>query len=284
MKKASFWLVFGVVLLWGITESAFYFAKQKNETAVVQATVNPSNPEETYIEPKTTAELERYFTDFDRNAVPRIFVKNFPVDFGLKGNSALFAKVLLPYLLKENEQLEKDRVEILALCTKVFQNKPLTASEEMLWNAYVTRYEIFEPDKPTEAQALTDMVDKISPSLAIAQALEETYLGRVHLNSVFGLYHWNDEGKYVRTTYPTLQEQVEAYVLQMNRAPSYYRWRDWRKIHRPTRYNNPGRVFLKGLEPYHPEDREYIVRVDRLYEKYQLETLDFSHLQKKGNK
>ena len=44
--------------------------------------------------PKDTQELEKLFANFNRQAIPRIFVGSFPDDFSQNGSPALFAKTL----------------------------------------------------------------------------------------------------------------------------------------------------------------------------------------------
>ncbi len=285
MLKVYMPVVLGVLLSWGILETALYFYQKETQpvpSVSVQLEERPSS-ERVFIQVKTTEELAEKLKNFDRLAVPRIYIENFPGDFSWNADPALFVKALLPYILYQNEQLEAERKELFKISTKIFNNQPLTEQEQSFFNALVTKYEVFEVGPLSQAHELLQRVDKVSPSLAMAQALDTTQGGKINLDAPFGIYKWNEKGLYDRERYPTLEKAVEEYVSQLNKAESYYRWRGLRTIHRPTKYALPGRVFLKGLAPYEPDNPDYIERIRGVYNQYLLDNLDFAKLEEGEN-
>ena len=68
---------------------------------------------------ESTEQLEELFKGVKYDSLPRIFIRRFPADFGQKGNPALFAEVLLPHLLRQNELLLAERDAFLAIVNKM---------------------------------------------------------------------------------------------------------------------------------------------------------------------
>ena len=286
MTKVYLPVILGVLLLWGILEGVVYFYQEREHSvpvATMELSENMISDKRVFTQVKSTKELAEKFKNFNRLSVPRIYIENFPDDFSWNADPALFVKTLLPYILYENEQLEAERKKLFNISTKIFNNQELTEQEKLFFNALVTKYEVFEVGPLSQAHELLQRVEKVSPSLAMAQALDTTQGGKINLDGPFGIYKWNKEGLYDRERYATLDEAVKEYVSQLNKAESYYRWRLLRTIHRPTKYSLPGRVFLKGLAPYEPDNPNYIERIRDVYNKYLLDNLDFSKFEEEKN-
>ena len=221
-----------------------FYLKKKNEAIA-------------FSDVQTTEELRHLLNDYDYDNTPRIFVRNFPADFKEKGDLPLFVRTLLPHILRENELLSLERKAFLKLADKIKTHQNLTPKETAFFNDLVLKYEVLKPDLAGQADKLYDQVDRISPSLAIVQALYGTMYMDENFNSPFDVYRWNKEKQYERVIYPNLAEAVADYALELNRGISYDSFHHKRSIYRDTQYELPGSVFAEDLSLYMIEEKEY---------------------------
>lgn len=231
------------------------------------------------IYPKTTQELAKLFETFDRQSVPRIYVGAFPEDFKENGTPALFAKTLLPLILAENEKIVVERQKLLPIVVKIRHGETLTDQEAQFFDYLKTKYDVVEPGQLYTVKELLQRVDRVSPALAITQALEATQGGK-DLASIFGINKWNEAEEFVPAIYPDLRQAVADYALHLNTTVPYYVFWELRSLNRDKRQPMKARVFMDGLTSYRYGDRFYVQKLMDVYEKYGLSNLDDTQLEK----
>ena len=231
---------------------------------------------------QTTEELEKLFKDIRYDKIPSIFVRQFPNDFVDKGTPVLMATVLLPHILRQNELLLAERKAFLALAEKLKNNEPFTENEENFWTGLVYKYEVLNPDKIGQQEFLYRRIDRISPSLAIAQSIEATQNGKIHLNTPFDVRRWNDKKEYDFVHYDDLASAVADYALELNRGYSYFKFHMLRSAQRPSRTPLKGKIFARGLKYYKLEDPAYLQKLQKVFKWYKFEKLDESQFEGKN--
>lgn len=235
-----------------------------------------------WTEVQTTAELEDLFKDVQYDKMPRVFVRRFPADFAQKGSPALMATVLLPHILRQNELLLAERAAFLALADKLKNNQPFTQKEEEFWTNLIYKYEVLNPDKIGQQEFLYRRIDRISPSLAVAQSIEATQNAKIHLNSPFDVRRWNDKKVYDFVVYDDLASAVADYALELNRGYSYLKFHMLRSAQRPSRTPLKGKIFARGLTYYKLEDVAYLQKLQEIFKWYQFEKLDEAQFERKN--
>ncbi len=223
---------------------------------------------------QTTDELAGLFKDVRYDRVPRLFVRQFPSDFAQKGNPALFAMVLLPHLLQQNELVLVERAAYLALADKLKNGDKLNDEEEAFWNDLVLKYEVLNPDKNGQMETLFRRIERVSPSLAIAQGLEATNDAKQDLDSPFDVRRWNEQKQYDYVKYPDLASAVADYALELNRGYSYLKFHIMRSARMESKKPLKGSDFLRALEYYKIEDADYIQKLRAIFDWYGFQVLD----------
>lgn len=143
------------------------------------------------------AALDRIGFDLDAVAqgyisVPRILLASLPPDLdrldGLDARKALFVRALLPVILYVNDQIGADRQMLLGIHNKLARGDTLAAEEVQWVLSLADTYDQADAD----VDALLKKVDVIPPSLALAQAVEESGWGTSRIareqNALFGQF------------------------------------------------------------------------------------------------
>ena len=282
MKKWIFLLLFVFI---AITSGMYLYELDKSRKldAPIAHHLSTKKTKEcvTFTDVKTTEELKNLFKDARYDRMPKIFIRRFPDDFAKEGNPALFAAVLLPHLLRHNEFLADERDAFLILNDKIKKGQSFTDAEEAFWNRLVLKYEVLNPDKAGQKEILYDRVDRISPSLGVAQALEATDLATKDFDAPFGVRRWNDKKEYDFVRYANLADAVEDYALELNRGRSYLPFHLTRSAQRSA-IEKPllGKNFARGLTYYKIEDPAYVKKLEKIFERYKIQDLDESKFEK----
>ena len=235
-----------------------------------------------FVDAENTAKLKNLLGMYAYNQVPRVYVRNFPSDFAQNGDLDTFIRTLLPYILRQNELLQLERRALLNITEKIHKDYPLTEKEEAFFNTLIEKYETLERDYKGHASALYHRVDRISPSLAVVQALEATEYMKTNFQSPFGVRRWNAQKEYQQVVYPNLAKAVEDYALEINRGLSYDLFHNKRSIYRGSHYELPGRAFVKGFDLYKSEQKDYIQKITKFLDDFDEQDVDFATF-KKGN-
>lgn len=245
--KIKFWITLLSFFFWVQTASSA--SVNKNDGALIISKIS-------------TAELQdlfaRYnFDEFDRMKlkVPRIYLKTLPSDWKdfPEGNikNRLFIKILLPLVLKVNEQISKERADLEKISDKLSAHEELSEKEKKFVEEKAAEYDVFTPAKdesriPVLLLGLMENVDVLPPSIIIAAAGIYSDWGTSRLalegNSLFREELWytdeglapneNKDSEYRYKTFKDLEECLASYMLKMNSHVNYKSIRYARKVAR----------------------------------------------------
>ncbi len=208
----------------------------------------------------------------DGSPVPEAYLASLPPDLGqlreTKERKRLFFQVMLPLILRVNQDILIDRQRLWQLRANRLLGRPLDAVDRLWLTAIADRY----GTAPDDIDALLTRVDVIPPSLALAQAAKESGWGTSRFarrgNAMFG--QWTtaagrglvpldrdpDKDHLVRA-FATLKDSVRAYMLNLNTHRAY---RELRAARADTRRAGDP---LNGLTLAH-----FLFRYSELREEY----------------
>ena len=205
--------------------------------------------------------------------VPRRYVATLPPDLdgveSVDERKQLFIKAVLPVVLRVNEELEADRARLAGLADAMKHGDPLGFSDQLWLDAQYRRYEV----EDGQIGELLRRVDIIPPSLALAQAAEESGWGTSRFaregNALFGQYTDPDgpgieplseaaAGKYRIRSYDSIYETVRSYALNLNHHRAYEKFREMRAELRTTRAPLDGHKLAGTLTRYSERGKDYI--------------------------
>jgi Bax protein len=225
--------------------------------------------------------------------VPRVFAEAMPSDMAAIPSSderkRFFIKLMLPLVLEANERLMVDRSHLIYLMS--LQRVGLDpALADRRWLADM--YELYEVAPGDDAELLR-RVDMIPPSLALAQAAQESGWGTsrfVHEgNALFGQRVWEagdgmvpddraaGQSHEVRS-FDGLNGSVLAYMVNLNRHPAYANFRDLRMSLRRTDRPLDPLLLAGGLGGYSEEGRGYIEKIRAIIRANDLTDFDRARL------
>jgi Bax protein len=221
------------------------------------------SPQEKHFQVSSVKELDHVFQNCDytltkathEGKVPRLYLTKLPKDMSKKSRSSnpTFIQVLLPHILKVNEQILADRKRLVELKEQQ-KARHLRHTEKMWLMKLASDYRC----KSTKIDALLVHVDIIPPSLALAQAIIETGGGRSsaarNKNSTFGYM----KTKTQVATFQNLQQNVEAYAANLNRHSAYGSFRKVRAELRATNQPLCGIKLASCLDKYSIRKAAYI--------------------------
>lgn len=246
---------------------------------------------------RTVEALEALFARLDyrldrvreRGVVPRLLVRRMP--HGLSGlrevdrRKALFIRITLPLILTANEAILRDRRRIERLRSARIRHGLLPAGEER-WLLHVFATYKVEPSRFGE---LLSRVDIVPPSLALAQAAEETGWGTSRFvrrgNALFGERTFKGgKGMVPRRKPPgdnfrirrfgQLLAAVDAYVSNLNSHPAYAKFRARRSEMRAAKGTLDATALAAGLEAYSVRRHAYVETVRTIIRTNALAELD----------
>lgn len=204
----------------------------------------------------------------------------------VKEKKDIFFRLITPLVLMSNEAILRDRkrlqkepldsewIKTLAIKYKVLANKDTNITQETF-------------DK------LNKRVDIIPPSLALAQAAEESGWGTSRFtsegNALFGQWDFSGEGMrpkeqrtelgdYGLARYDTPLDSVKGYMLSLNTADAYLDLRTVRQDLRNKDEKITGWELAKSLHRYSERGEAYIEGLHNMMSYNKLQTLDYAYL------
>jgi Bax protein len=244
-------------------------------------------PQEKYIQVSSVKELGKVFNNLDytlakaksEGQVPRLFLSKLPQDMKHKKKSSNsdFVQVLLPHILRVNEQILSDRERLLDMQERKQNGQHLRHSEKMWLSKLASEYRC----KSTKIESLLMHVDIVPPSLALAQGILETGGGRSHAalkkNSPFG--YMATKTKVAK--FESLQHSVEAYVKNLNRHQAYSVFRKDRASLRAKNQTLCGHKLASCLTKYSVRGTAYTRDLQHLIHNRGLKAYDSGHVRLK---
>ena len=229
----------------------------------------------------------------DQVEVPRVFLANLPSDLDTLSSTdarkLLFVQTMLPLILKANETILLERGQLLALRAHTESGRTLTAEDAAWLNDLAERYGA----ESTDFHRLLRRVDIVPPSLALAQAAEESGWGTSRFvrqgNAVFGQYTFSEElglapidredGKnhYIRS-YDHLLDGVKSYMRNLNTHAAYRSFRKSRADMRANGQRIDGFKLAGKLLSYSERGKEYVETIQALIRANSFAPLDKARL------
>ncbi len=234
-----------------LTKPRFIPAKARgSETLLDGVEVRPPDAGHVIQSLNSAAVLERTFTQMGydlelvangETEVPRVFLASMPDDIDkmleTKKRKGLFFKTVLPLVLQVNEEIVEDRARLSKLRKSKNRGDKIGPVDRLWLIVMFERYKTRRGD----LAALMQRVDIIPPSLALAQAAEESGWGSSRFvregNAMFGQWTTSkstqaitpkqrDEGRTHRIkAFDSLLQSVRAYARNLNTHRAYRKLR-----------------------------------------------------------
>jgi Bax protein len=247
---------------------------------------------------RDAADLERFFIEEDyrlpaaaaagRGAVPRLAVGSLPRDMGevadLDLRKALFLRTLLPLVLQANREVRRARGKVMA-ALDARERGQLGATDAVWLDAIAHWYGA----NPGDAADLLSRIDAVPPSLALAQAAQESGWGTsrfaLRANALFGQRSWGDaapglapreaaRSDFKVRAFPDLMSGVRAYLHNLNSHPAYQDLRERRARARALGMPPHALDLVQSLTRYSEEGTAYVEALSELIRSNRLEALD----------
>lgn len=225
--------------------------------------------------------------------VPPVFLASMPADLGDLPEPAarkrIFFKAVLPLVLRVNDDIRTERRRVLHVVQAMEAGHGVAAAERAWLKRTMERYEVQDDD----VHELLRRVDVIPPSLALAQAAEESGWGTSRFvregNALFGQYTTAvnghllpdglDHGHGVRIqAFPSLLQSVDAYALNLNTHNAYRSFRQTRAEMRADGGTLDGAALAKTLDRYSARGKAYVRTILSLIRGNNLAPLDGARL------
>jgi len=225
-------------------------------------------------------------------AVPRLLVASFPGDLAQLPSATdrkrVFIQALLPLVLTANERILAERSRVKALRAVLAADRPLGARNEAWLARMYDRYGTDDIDE------LLRRVDIVPPSLAIAQAAEESGWGTSRFaregNALFGQRTYRPqragivpqaraEGeRFTVRAYGQLLDAVRAYKGNLNTHAAYDEFRRRRAALRAAGRPVDGSRLAAALSRYSARGADYVASIRRIIRVNRLDQLDRARL------
>lgn len=225
--------------------------------------------------------------------VPRLFLTSLPADIGDVRETAtrknIFFRTVLPLILQVNEEILTQRKRLWELRFKSRIGQPLRAADRLWLMVMAERYKT----KSNDIDALLSRVDVIPPSLALAQAAEESGWGTSRFaregNALFGQWVFTDKthlkpkqreaGKRHQVmAFHSLFAAARAYAQNLNTHLAYKSFRQKRSNMRRSGGPLDGHQLAGALQRYSERGDEYIKSLRIIITVNGLEALDEARL------
>jgi len=255
---------------------------------------------------ESALDLDAHFRQMDyllanvrnfQNFVPRLYLKNLPPDIAdiesIKKRKQFFIKAILPVILRINEDIIEARERLTKLKKTSELGIALTKSQNIWINRLAERYET----TPEDWDSLLSRIDIVPPSLAIAQAAEESGWGTSRFaregNALFGQYTFvasdgmlpekREHGEqHLIRSYSSLFEAVGSYMHNLNYHPAYAEFRQERKYLRDNAMGLDGIQLVGKLIRYSERGTKYIEAIRHIIRSNDLSPLDHARLHEDG--
>ena len=225
--------------------------------------------------------------------VPRVYLEKLPEDIAEETSVTLrkrvFIKTILPVVLRVNEDILATRKKLQKLRDILDSGVSLTDEQRDWLYQMANRYET----NPYDWDVFMARVDIVPPSLAIAQAAEESGWGTSRFaregNALFGQYTFSASNgmlpearangrRHLIRVYENLIEGVRSYIHNLNYHLAYKEFRAARKWLR--NHDNPidGHTLAGELIRYSERGIAYVKTLRRIMHVNELLPLDHARL------
>ena len=201
-----------------------------------------------------------------------------------KKRKNLFIKIILPLVIKENNNIKFDRKKLFGIL-----NKSKNTMREKKWiESKFKQYGVLNKDLST----LKVRMDEVPVSMAIAQAAKETGWGTSRFaqegNALFGQWTWSGEGirpanaegdsTHKVMKFKVLQASVKAYQRNLNTHSSYKGFRGARADMRGKKKKLDSMILSEYLDKYAETGKEYVRILQQIIRQNNLKDFDDAKL------
>ena len=201
-----------------------------------------------------------------------------------KKRKELFIQIVLPLIIKENNNIRLDRKKLFSIL-----NKSKNTKIEKIWlNSKFKQYGVVNKDLST----LKIRMDEVPNSMAIAQAAKETGWGTSRFaqegNALFGQWTWSGEGikplaaddnsTHKVMKFKILQASVRAYQRNLNTHSSYKDFRSNRAQLRVEGKKLDSMILTEYLDKYAETGKEYVRVLQQIIKQNDLTDFDDARL------
>ena len=219
--------------------------------------------------------------------IPRVFVQALPSDLDgiadVERRKRLFLQILLPQILRLNEDIRADRARLIAIA----QTPPdAQSTENAAWLARVAQeYRA----NPADYASLLARVDAVPPSLAIAQGAIESGWGTSRFaltgNALFGQRTFDlsragfrpkdvEDANFKVRRFESLMESIWGYMITLNTHPAHAQFRQLRAQMRKEGDAIDSMALAATLTRYSEEGERYVSLVQNVISENNLRRLD----------
>ncbi len=235
--------------------------------------------------------------------VPRIYLSRIPRNWkdkyvdkiSVAHKKLLFFRLLVPGILRCNELILDDRNRL-----KTIASKASVTNKDLLWLLpLAVKYSVVNEKATTidrkQLETLIHRVDIIPPSLAMAQAADESGWGTSRFaeqgNSLFGQWTWGGKGiaskgkqigkgNYKVASFDHPIDSIAAYMLNLNTQHSYADFRNKRAALRRQGKEITGLALVGSMVHYSQHGKTYVHDLENLIHYNHLTTVDGAYLAK----
>ena len=204
----------------------------------------------------------------------------------IKKQKRAFINIMLPLIQNENRKILVLRRKILKIFADPFY---MLNMKDLLFLAKVARE--YKIDNITNKEEFLKKIDTIPPSLALAQAAIESAWGKSRFarvaNNIYGHWEYSNRGlkpkssyehikiKYSIKIFPSIEDSIKAYMLNLNRNRAYRLFREKRYQFRREKKIFTGIEAAKTLKNYSQLKEEYVKRLITLIKANDLLKYDY---------
>lgn len=265
------------------------------QSAVRQETSAPAE----VIAAGTHQELKTFFANYgyDWNTlsegVPPLILASLPGDLDriprITEKKRVFFLSLLPMVLMANEEISRQREELLGLLERHDAGDRLSPDERDLLASLSREYEVEEdPLSARGREMLLRRIDIVPPSMALAQAATESAYGTSRFarkgNNLFGEWTFTpgtglvpkerpDGATYEVRRFGTLYDSVRSYMRNLNTHQAYLALRKQRQHLRDAGQPLRGADLARGLVQYSTRGEAYVEDVRAIIRRNHLSLL-----------
>ena len=228
--------------------------------------------------------------------VPNVFLAALPADLAdvrvAQQRKDLFVAMILPLVLRENDEIAANRARLMEIMEQSERGAKLAADDRLWLAAMAERYDTDSAD----LEELSRRLDIIPPSLALAQAAEESGWGTSRFasegNALFGQRTYgtdgiapqgNIQGRVADETfrvraYRDLGGAVRSYIHNLNTHPAYAQFRQERAKKRAADQSLTGHALAGTLMRYSERGSDYVKTLQSLIRANRLNDFDKARL------
>ncbi len=204
----------------------------------------------------------------------------------IKQQKKAFVNIILPLIQKENQNILKTRQKIII----IFSNPYYLLNEKDI--EFLTKLaKKYKIKNINDKKSFLIKIDKIPPSLALAQAAIESGWGKSRFvklgNNLFGHWEYSDKGIKPKSTYShikikyslkkfnSLEDSIKAYMLNLNRNPAYKNFRKKRYLYHKMHKKFTGIDAAPTLKNYSQLKEIYVKRLINMIKLNHWQKYDF---------